>query len=755
MKAFLLLLIFPILLFSNNKPVTLQLKWKHQFQFAGFYMAKELGYYQDAGLDVSIKDGFKKDSYHIVESQEAEYGVASSSLIYEYLKGRPFTALAVIFQNSPMVWLTRKDSNITKPSDFIGKTVMYNSHNLDNLELMAIFKQEGIDTKQINFIPSSYSPQDLIDKKCDAYSAFRSNEPFALKTAGVDFHEIFPITYGLDFYGDILFTHSDYAKKHPQEVKAFRDASLKGWEYAFNHIEETAQLIHSKYASHKTMEHLLFEAKELKKQSLYPFVPLGHMNFGRFEHIAKTFQKANVINDATLSKDFMFSPDVNKDIVLLKYILMVAGGIIISLAFVLLFLRQYGLKLRKEVKEQTKELRQLNEHLEERIHERTQALENAMQKAESANASKSRFLANMSHEIRTPLNAIVGFINILQKDETDKTRQHYLDVIESSSHSLLGIINDILDLSKIEGGKLDVDLQDFDATKLLNDTVELFHAKASEKNITIEIQFETVLPPSLRSDPLRIKQILSNLISNAIKFSPDKSTINIIVARCENRLKVGVKDNGIGIDTTMLSEVFDAFIQEERSTARKFGGTGLGLNISKKLAKLLGGDIYLSSEKGVGSLFELEIDAPLGDEIAIHELDIQKEALYSSANLLVAEDNKTNQMLIHIVLEEIGLKHTIVNDGEEAIQALGKEEYQLVLMDINMPNMDGIDATKVIRRTRSSYQNIPIIALTANAIKGDKENFMSIGMDGYVSKPIDIDVLVHELSKFISVQKIS
>jgi len=749
MKVFFLVLFVPLLLLSDSKHVNLQLKWKHQFQFAGFYMAKELGYYDDVGLDVSIHDGFKKNPYTAVESGEAEYAIASSTLVYEYLKGRPFKAIAVIYQNSPMIWLTRSDGHINKPSDFIGKTVMYNAHSLDNLELMEIFKQEGIDTSKINFIPSTYSPQCLIDKTCDAYSAFRSNEPYTLQKAGVAYHEVFPITYGLDFYGDILFTHTQYAQDHPQEVKAFRDASLKGWEYAFTHIQESAKLIQTKYATQKTLEHLIFEAKELKKQSLYPFVPLGHMNIGRFQHITDTFKKANFIDDPTLSPDFIFDPDTNKDIKRLKNIIFFTVGIILLMGLILWISRQYSLKLKNDVAQQTQKLRQLNENLEERIKSRTHQLEESMHKAEMANASKSLFLANMSHEIRTPLNAIIGFINILKKGEKDTKRHHYLDVIETSSHSLLSIINDILDLSKIEGGKIDIDMQNFNPQQLIKDIVELFQAKADEKDITLTTEFTSQMPSSLRSDPLRIKQILSNLLSNAIKFSPINSNISLIVSYDETLLKVKVIDQGIGIAEDKQASVFDAFTQAEHSTTREYGGTGLGLNISKQLAQLLDGDIHLSSKLEKGSTFELIVGAPIVKEPLQDNQDDNEVQLCSNAHILVAEDNKTNQLLIQILLDERKIQHTIVNDGKEVLQALKETRFDLILMDINMPNMDGVDATKEIRLNPSSYQEIPIIALTANAVKGDKNRFMQAGMNGYISKPIELPKLIQELKKFL------
>jgi signal transduction histidine kinase/CheY-like chemotaxis protein len=386
-------------------------------------------------------------------------------------------------------------------------------------------------------------------------------------------------------------------------------------------------------------------------------------------------------------------------------------------------------------------------NLLEQTKELTENLIEAKTQADSANKAKSSFLASMSHEIRTPLNAIIGFINLLTKDETDPKKLEYLTTVQHSSNSLLGVINDILDISKIEDGKLDIEAIDFDVYQQINELIMFFQSTAESKDIRLKMNIDESVPQYVTSDPLRIKQVVSNLISNAIKFSPEDSEVTIDLSYKGSRLYVSVSDKGIGISEEAKKRIFNAFEQAESSTTRSFGGTGLGLTISKKLVELLGGEISVEGEVGKGSVFSFYIDAPTSKKStddAIEERDYTFEG-----HILVAEDNKTNQMLIKILLDEMGISYTVVDDGEEALKTFLTEDFDLILMDINMPKMDGIEATKQIRKANKDTSTVPIIALTANAMKDDVQTYLKAGMNGHVSKPIDNSLLAKELSRFL------
>ncbi|RLA80325.1 MAG: hypothetical protein DRG78_11200 [Epsilonproteobacteria bacterium] len=373
-------------------------------------------------------------------------------------------------------------------------------------------------------------------------------------------------------------------------------------------------------------------------------------------------------------------------------------------------------------------------------------------KAESSNKSKDGFLANMSHEIRTPLNAIIGFIELLQEDEKDKIKQNYLNIISSSSKSLLEIINDILDFSKIESGKLCIDKTDFFPLEEFKLTNQLFKTRLDEKNIKLYSNYNQ-LPLSLNGDILRIKQVLNNLLGNAIKFTPNDKNIFINMNYKENHLFVNVRDEGIGISEEYQNKIFDAFTQEDGTTTRKYGGTGLGLSISYSLIKIMGGEIKLKSKLGKGSEFDFSLPLKVGKKTT-KEIDTQilKQL---SGHILLVEDNKANQMFMKVILKKLNLTFDIASDGLEALEQFKLNNYDLIIMDENMPNMNGIEATKRILEIEkeNNQQHTPIVALTANAIKGDKERFLNAGMDEYLTKPVDRIKLAEILENILATKE--
>ncbi|NPA55034.1 MAG: response regulator [Epsilonproteobacteria bacterium] len=369
-----------------------------------------------------------------------------------------------------------------------------------------------------------------------------------------------------------------------------------------------------------------------------------------------------------------------------------------------------------------------------------QAIE--LKKAEEV---KSRFLANMSHEIRTPLNAILGFITLLRDKQLDQESKKYLEIIHSSSKSLLNILNDILDFSKIESGKLTIEHIDFSPMAELMSVVELFTLKAQEKNIKIISKIQN-LPPCANSDPVRIKQVIMNLLSNAIKFTPEGKNIYVDISYDDGMLHVSIQDEGIGLTVQQQQKIFNPFTQADDSITRKYGGTGLGLTISYQIVKLLGGELKVESEVNKGSRFYFDIPLEAKDkQVPTQTLSLQKS--FSDAKVLIVEDNKANQMFLEVILKKLGLEYDVAENGKEAVERVKEEDYDVILMDENMPVMNGIEATKQIRQIQTRH--IPIIAVTANALSGDRQRFLDAGLDEYIPKPVEIDRLKHVLSKFL------
>ncbi|GGY50968.1 hypothetical protein GCM10011297_24830 [Bacterioplanes sanyensis] len=376
----------------------------------------------------------------------------------------------------------------------------------------------------------------------------------------------------------------------------------------------------------------------------------------------------------------------------------------------------------------------------------------ALAKAEAANRSKTIFLANMSHEIRTPMNGILGAAELMQGSPLNQDQHHYLEIISKSSQSLLGIINDILDLSKIESGNLEIDYSDFDLQALLTELYQLFSDAARRKELALTSVYQAGLPVFWRGDVQRIRQIMTNLISNAIKFT-DHGHIHIAfngqeISEQRYQLSLSVTDTGIGIEADKQQQIFTAFRQADSSTSRRYGGTGLGLTISRRLANAMQGDIQLQSTSGEGSCFTLVVPLTVGN--GNHVLPAQqktKTPLKFHGRVLLAEDNLVNQKITLKILQRLGFEADIAENGEVAIGALMQRDYDLVLMDINMPVVDGIEATERIRDLKIPGRSVPILALTANAMMEDQERCLAAGMNGFVAKPIKLEKLASAIAQ--------
>ena len=696
--------------------VTLQLKWRHQFQFAGYYAAIEQGYYREAGLDVVLREAEPgKDPVEAVLRGEAEFGVGTSELVLLRAKGEPVVVLAAVFQHSPLVLLTLGGGAEVDLQAVHDRPMMVEPQSA---ELFAYFKNEGIDPARLKVVHHTFSVEDLLRGKVGAMTGYLSDEPYLLQQAGVPFSVFSPRAGGIDFYGDNLFTTEAELRKNEARVKAFRAASLRGWDYALAHPAEIVELIVTRYQSVKSREHLLFEA-ERTIQLMHPgLIEVGHMNPGRWRHIADTYADFGMVPKGFGVGAMIYDADPKPDLRIWYWALGITGALTVAaLGWVAPLVklnrrlrrgeRQYreladnvpfpvvisdlesgrivfanrlaaemfgerpdtlfnraavGFYVRPE--DRSRLLADLREGLalppreiclrDRRgreiwtllsagrvefdghagvavaFHDITarRALEEELRQAkdcaESANLERNRYLAVMSHEIRTPMNGIRGLAEMMLEENRslDDDQRENLRMMHTAADSLMKLVNELLDWSQLESGAVAIEATQVLLADFLRPLVGLFRPATEARGVELRLEIAPEVPPIIVTDPLRLRQILSNLLSNAAKFTAQGSVTLAVRAGVTDadtraagkvRIQFSVTDTGPGIPAAVQPKLFAPFVQADASVARRYGGSGLGLSISQGLARLLGGAITLESEEGRGSVFTVDIAVGLPD----------------------------------------------------------------------------------------------------------------------------------------------
>ena len=690
--------------------VRLQLKWQHQFQFAGYYAAVAQGYYRAAGLAVELIEAQPgHDPVEAVLTGQAEFGVGNSELVLRRAQGQPVVVLAAIFQHSPLVLLARRSAGVDDLHDLRDKPVMIEPLSA---ELFAYLKYEGIDPAKLHIQHHTFEVKDLIDGHVAAMSAYSTDEPFILRAAGLDYLTFTPRSGGIDFYGDNLFTTEKQIRKHSDRVRAFREASLKGWDYALAHPQEIVDLILRDYRRDKSRAHLLFEA-EKTAQLMHPgVIETGHMNPGRWQHIADTYAEFGLLKQPFKLDGFMYEPNPRPDLRWLYWSLAGLSVVTVGALGWVLPLFRFNRRLRQSERQyremvenvplpvtitdaETQRILFANHRVADIINVSPEAVHGeqavdfydnpadreamlaalrdgrrvtdhevclkardgrriwvlisaglvefdgrrgvvaaftditqrrAMQEelrrardvAEAANLAKSRYLAVLGHEIRTPMNGILGFVGLLQTGPLTDDQRESVQTIDNAARSLLKVIDSILDYSKIEAGQLELELLPLPLADFAGDLCDFVRPSASARGLALRCSVAPGVPAVILSDPTRLRQILTNLLANAIKFTAG-GTVELVIEAAPlaadgqtlswYRIFFHVRDTGVGIPADQLARLFQPYMQADPSVARRFGGTGLGLSIAQRLSQMLGGGIRVVSQPSAGSTFTVEIVA--------------------------------------------------------------------------------------------------------------------------------------------------
>ncbi|MFH1497659.1 MAG: ABC transporter substrate-binding protein, partial [Verrucomicrobiota bacterium] len=567
----------PVVIDAPLDRVRLQLKWRHQFQFAGYYAAIEQGYYREAGLEVELIEARPGiDPAGTVLSGEAEFGVGTSELILLRAQGEPVVVLATIFQHSPLILLARRGAGVDDLHDLHDRPVMIEP---GSAELFAYFRNEGVDPAKLRLEHHTFDVADLLSGRIAAMSAYQTDEPYQLKKNGVDYLTFTPRAGGIDFYGDNLFTTERQLREHPERVKAFRAATLRGWDHALAHPEEMIALILRDHPGRKDAEHLRFEADQVAQLMHPTLIETGHMNPGRWQHMINTYDELGMLARPVTPGELLYDASEAPDLRWVYWSLATLGVLALALLGWLFPLLRLNRQLRL-----------------------------AKESADTNNSAKSRYLAFISHEIRTPLNGIIGVVDLLRTEGLTEAQRELVRLIEQCAENLLKIINGLLDQAQIESGRLRIELSPLPVRAFVGDICELFAAPARMKGLTLIHTVGDAVPATVLTDGLRLRQVLSNLLSNAVKFT-DKGGVELHVNAQGEHVFFRVVDTGIGLTGEQAARLFTPYAQADETIARRYGGTGLGLAISRDITRMLGGDITVE-RRNRGTTFLVDIKAP-------------------------------------------------------------------------------------------------------------------------------------------------
>lgn len=743
-------------------PILIQLPGELDYRYAGFIAAQEQGLFKEAGLEVELSFGSSKEEIQKrVLSGETHFSVCGSEIVLDHYNGKDLIATAAFFQRSPTVLvLKQSDDGSTWLKKKAGSKVVFETKQ--PIEILNMIHKQGLSVEDFHI---DYNSDEKLGRFFSGeIDGFESNfliDYYYLKSSKKTYHIYNSEHFGAEFFGQVLYTSKEFYSSFKSDVDKLNAVIASGWYYALHNHNEIIDLLIDRYAYTGERFLLTHQHWTVSNRLILPnLVKIGKMKSSRWERIQDVYVDNGFLPEGYSTTDFYHRKGQLKRGVLSTYHIEISIGllvILITLISMIIFNRKL-LKMvdlrTNEIAEVNWQLSKFNEELEDKINMRTGELEAALEKAEVANKAKSTFLANMTHEIRTPMNSILGFAQIMQEKTLDKDMDKYLETINSSGQNLLRIIDDVLDLSRVESGKFSLDYSRFNILRLIEESMNLYSEDVLSKNIIMKFDHVDECPEHIYLDKDRLRQVLSNIIGNAVKFTEEglievKLSLEMVGPK-EADLIIAVKDTGIGIPEKNLESIFGEFEQVD-DVHLHYGGTGLGLAISKRLVEMMNGKLSVKSKEGRGSDFLIKLSkVGIVDEEDVVQ-DLKKQQYYfEPAKVMFVDQCQLTRELFEAYLSVTRLTIKTYDSGFDALKDLEKFHPDLIITEINMKSMDGFQLAEEVRE-QENFESIPIIAVSSITHTGSRQKFRIF--NGFLKKPISVNEFYHSISHFLPCQK--